>query len=52
MHNFRLLENERLQKEHELRMKNLAEIHEQVMENLKLQNQIFLKTLENLHKTQ
>lgn len=46
MHDFRVLENERLQKEHEQRIKNIAEIHNQVMENLKLQNKILLKNYE------
>lgn len=48
MHSFRTLENERMQKEHELRIKNMAEVHNQVMANLKLQNQILNKHLETL----
>ncbi|CAG4969512.1 unnamed protein product [Colias eurytheme] len=34
MHSFRMLENERLQKEHELRMTQMAEMHIRVMKNL------------------
>lgn len=44
MHHYRVLENERLQKEHELRLKNMADLHSQVMRNLKLQEE-YLKQM-------
>ncbi|XP_045486426.1 uncharacterized protein LOC111001025 [Pieris rapae] len=47
MHNFRALENERLQKEHECRLKNMAELHDQAMLNSKLQTEVLMKTLES-----
>ncbi|XP_045488463.1 uncharacterized protein LOC123690038, partial [Pieris rapae] len=50
MHRFRALENERLQIEHECRVKNMAEVHSQVMINLKLQTEILMKTLESQNK--
>lgn len=46
MHNLRVLESERQQKEHELRMKCMAEIHSQIMINLKLQQETYRKFLE------
>ncbi|CAG9792696.1 unnamed protein product [Diatraea saccharalis] len=48
MHNYRKRDDERLQKEHELRMKNMAEIHNQVMINLKLQKEILEKFLNTI----
>lgn len=45
MHHFRALENERMQKEHELRVKQMTEIHNQMLINLKLQQQILEKKL-------
>ncbi|XP_034839884.1 uncharacterized protein [Maniola hyperantus] len=51
MHHFRVLENERMQKEHEVRLKNMEEQHSQVMANLTLQNEILKKTLESFQKS-
>ncbi|XP_045530354.1 uncharacterized protein LOC123718041 isoform X2 [Pieris brassicae] len=48
VHSIYALENERLQIEHEHRVKNMAEIHSQIMVNLKLQTEILMKTLESL----
>uniref|UniRef100_S4P3C7 Uncharacterized protein n=1 Tax=Pararge aegeria TaxID=116150 RepID=S4P3C7_9NEOP len=44
MHRFRVLRDKRLQQEHEIRMKNMAELQSQAMENLKLQYEFLKKT--------
>ncbi|XP_045531918.1 uncharacterized protein LOC123718947 [Pieris brassicae] len=48
MYRFWATQNERSQKEHELKLKNMAEKHSQLMINLKLQSLMFMKTLEKL----
>lgn len=50
MHELRVLESERQKKEHELRIKCAAEIHTQVMVNLKLQEDLLHKMLDKCSK--